>query len=445
MNAPTPPPGRPARPAGSAATTPGTSPTAQAGPAAAGRGRAVPLAAVTADPTTVLPGLWREHGPLAPVELEPGVPAWLVMGYRELLTITKDEERFSRDARNWRAYQDGSVPADSPLGPMMFPRDNVIGFDGGEHRRLRRPLQDAIASIDHRRLRHTVERLCTDLIAGFAVQGHADLVADYAAAIPALSIGELIGLDPEQARELLAAMHLLFSSGPRAQEGNARFEAVLGALFGSRLTHRRDDLTSFLIDHPDLHTDSEVVQTIVVLVSAGKHTSISWISQTLRMLLSDPRFAGQVRGGQLPIDNALDEVLAVLPPMINMPARYALADTKLSGRVIARGDALILGLGGAARDPRVHDDLWWTNDNRANLAWSAGPHACPARDPARTIARTAIATAQHLLPDMELACPPGAITALPSPWTAIPTRLPVTFTAAPTPVAPAPPGRHARL
>lgn len=91
--------------------------------------------------------------------------------------------------------------------------------------------------------------------------------------------------------------------------------------------------------------------------------------------------------------------------MINMPARYALADTKLSGRVIARGDALILGLGGAARDPRVHDDLWWTNDNRANLAWSAGPHACPARDPARTIARTAIATAQHLLPDMELACP----------------------------------------
>ncbi|MFC6935690.1 hypothetical protein ACFQHO_38995 [Actinomadura yumaensis] len=101
----------------------------------------LPLLATTTCPDTapVFDRLWRDHGPVAPVELEPGVNAWLVMGYEELKAITGTPDLYSRDARDWKAFQDGTVPPDSPLGPMMFFRDNVIGYDGETHRRLRRP------------------------------------------------------------------------------------------------------------------------------------------------------------------------------------------------------------------------------------------------------------------------------------------------------------------
>ncbi|MFF5258296.1 cytochrome P450 [Actinomadura viridis] len=391
-----------------------------------------PLTATTTCPDLgpVFAALWRDHGPVAPVELEPGVHAWLVMGYEELKFLTGTPELFSRDGRDWRAFQDGTVGPDSPLGPMMFFRDNVIGYDGAEHRRLRRPLEDAIAAIDHRRLRRTVESLCSDLIAGFAERGTADLVAEYAAAVPLLTIGDLIGLDPGQSRELLDAMRALFGSQEDSQDGNRRFEALLGGLAESRRAAPADDLTSLLLRHPDLRTEAEALQAIVVLVSAGNHTTISWIAQTLRLMLVDPRFASRVRGGRLGIDDALDEVLSVAPPMINMPARYARRDTELGGKAIARGDALVLGLAGVAHDPRAHGGrAFWQSGNRAHLAWGAGPHACPARDPARTIARTAVATALHVLRDLHLTIDPASLGFEPSPWTRCPAALPVSFTA----------------
>ncbi|RFU43524.1 cytochrome P450 [Actinomadura logoneensis] len=397
----------------------------------------MPLAETTADPDAALERLWREHGPVAPVELMPGVRAWLVMGYAEIRQITTQDHLFSRNANTWSLVLDGTVGPDSPLGPMMFHRDNVIGADGEEHRRLRRPIEQAMAALDHRALRRTVERLSTGLIDRIAPAGRGDLIADYAASIPVLAIGELIGLDPGRARELLDAMNLLFSSGPRAQEGNARFEALLNELVTSRLDGGASDLTGFLASHPDLATASEILQTLVVVVSASNHTSISWIAETLRLMLVDPRFAGRINGGRLSIDDALDEVLARQPPMINFPARYPLADTVLADRPVRKGDALILGLAASARDTRVHASDWWTRGSRAHLAWSVGPHACPGRDPARTIARTAVATAQHLLGDLRLACDPAEIGYQPSPWIRTAVSLPVTFTPR-IPAAPAP-------
>jgi cytochrome P450 len=137
-----------------------------------------------------------------------------------------------------------------------------------------------------------------------------------------------------------------------------------------------------------------------------------------------------VRGGRLGVDDALDEVLWRDPPMTNMPARYALRDTELGGRRIARGDALILGLSAANDDPRVHGGATEIElGNRAHLAWSAGPHVCPAPVPARLITRTAVETALHLLPDVRLSVDAAELTPHPSPWTRCPASLPVHFRA----------------
>ena len=383
---------------------------------------------MTHDPAAVFARLRAEQGEIAWVELEPGVGAWLVMGHAEILALTRRERLFSRDARNWRLFQDGTVPPDSPLGPMMFFRDNVIGYDGAGHARLRRPLDAAVSSIDQRRMRRSVEQLCGRLVDGFAGHGEADLIADYAVIVPMLAIAGLFGLDATRGHELLVAMQALFGSGEDAQEGNRRFEEILGGVLRARRQTPAADLTTVLAHHGDLRDDTEVLQSMVVMVSAGYHTTISWIAQSLRLMLTDPRFAARVRGGRLGVDEALDEVLWRDPPMCNMPARYALRDTELGGRAIRQGDALVLGLAAAGHDVRVHGgDPAREAGNRSHLAWSAGPHACPGRVPARLITRTAVETLLHRLPGIALTVPADAVPLAPSPWTRCPAALPVSF------------------
>jgi cytochrome P450 len=390
-----------------------------------------PLTATTncADPQAAYRELQERWGLVAPVELEPGIHAWLVMGHHELCQVVRNEQLFSRDPNNWRLFSDGVVAPDSGLGPMMFPRDNAYFADGEKHRRLRGPLDDGLDGLDEHRMARFIRATCTDLIRDLEGQGKADLVADYAAVVPMLTVAGFFGIGREQGHELRAALIALFSSAEDSQPAALNLERILSGTMNARRTVPTDDLTTTFLRHHNLRNDFEIQQSMVLMISAGYETTTTWIAQTLRLMLTDPRFAGRMRGGRLGIDDALDEVLWRDPPMSNMPARYALVDCELGSAPISTGDALIMGLASANNDPRVHtNDSWLEVGNRSHLAWSAGPHACPAQRPGRMITRIAVDTALHRLHDVSLAIPADEVMLLPSPWTRCPASLPVRFT-----------------
>ncbi len=54
--------------------------------------------AVAEDPHGLYARLRERYGPVAPIELEPGVEAWLVLGYAEMLELTRNEALFSKDS-----------------------------------------------------------------------------------------------------------------------------------------------------------------------------------------------------------------------------------------------------------------------------------------------------------------------------------------------------------
>lgn len=381
------------------------------------------------DPQAAYQRLRAAWGQVAPVELEPGIPAWLVMGHQEICEVVRSERLFSRNPHNWRLLADGVVPADSGLGPMMFPRDNAYFADGEKHRRLRSPLDTGLAALDKRRMSRMIRATCEELIDQFAGLGKADLVAEYAAVVPMQAVIGFFGIEPDQARELRKNLIALFGSGEDSQAGYLTIQQILTDTIQAHRAAPGDDLTTAFLADSHLDSDDEIMQSMLLMIAAGQETTQTWIAQTLRLMLTDPRFAGQVRGGRLGVDDALDEVLWRDPPMANMPARYALNDTELGGQAIQRGDALILGFAAANNDARVHtDDPWLEIGNRAHLAWSAGPHSCPAQRAGRLIARTAVDRALHRLPEVRLAIPAGEIDPLPSPWTRCPAQLPVHFT-----------------
>ncbi|MFD8691445.1 cytochrome P450, partial [Streptomyces sp. NPDC059651] len=63
----------------------------------------------------------------------------------------------------------------------------------------------------------------------------------------------------------------------------------------------------------------------------------------------------------------------------------------------------------------------------AHLAWSAGPHRCPAKQPALLIAMTAIEQLTSQLCDAELAVPVGELLWRPGPFHRALVHLPVRF------------------
>ena len=74
-----------------------------------------------------------EHGPLVPVDLAPGVPATLVIGYDQARRILNDELRFPADPRVWER----AIPDTCPVRPMMEWRPNALRSTGPEHSRYR--------------------------------------------------------------------------------------------------------------------------------------------------------------------------------------------------------------------------------------------------------------------------------------------------------------------
>ncbi|MGH3878715.1 MAG: cytochrome P450 [Actinophytocola sp.] len=393
-----------------------------------------PLTATTGttDPQAAYRALQDRWGLVAPIELAPDVPAWLVMGHHEICQVVRNEQVFSSDSNNWRLLREGAVPPDASIGAMMLPRDSAFFADGDRHRRLRAPIEDALASVDEHRLSRLVRATCAEQIRSFADQGSADLISDYAAVVSILTVASLFGVGPEHRHALRMALIAMFSTVADQQAAGMEVERIVGETINSRRAAPAEDLMSLFLRHPSLQGDLQIAEATVLMMAAGYEATTNWIAHTLRLMLSDPRFAGQLRGGRLGLDDALDEVLWREPPMPNMPARYALVDCELGGQPVQRGDALILGVAAANADPRVHtDDPWLETGNRAHLAWSAGPHACPAQRPGRMITRIAVDTALHQLPDVALAIPPDEVTVLPSPWTRCPASLPVRFTPAP--------------
>ncbi|MCI0383321.1 cytochrome P450 [Streptomyces sp. CNQ085] len=379
---------------------------------------------------TLYERLRAEHGPVAPVALAPGIHVWLVIGYRELLRLAREEQDFSHDPRRWNLLREGRVPADSPLMAFVGWRPALMFTDGQQHRRMRAAVADALGRVDGHELRRTVRATAERLIDSFAGRHEADLVPHYAHKLPVQVMARMLGVDDRTGRQLAEATAGMAAANADSARASRRMESVLLELIREKRWRPGPDVTSRLLRHPARLSDEEVLHNIVVMIVAGNQTTKNWIATTLRLLLTDPALRSSLTGGHLTVDDALDLVLWRFPPTQNFPARYAVRDMRFGGQDIRAGDMLVLGLAAANTDPEVlPDGARPVTGNRAHVAFGAGPHTCPAQDPARLITRTAVDTLRHRLPDMELAVSEQQLSWASSPWTKGLAALPVRFTA----------------
>ncbi|MFK0238676.1 cytochrome P450 [Streptomyces vinaceus] len=358
-----------------------------------------------AQPYALYEQLRAEHGEVAPVRLYGDVPAWLILGHRENLEVMRSKN-FSSDSRNWHAIRNGTLAPDSPLRPITAWQPLVALTDGTEHARLREAVTEGLAGVNRHRLRRYITRYAVRLIEGFAGEGKADLVADFARKLPAFVVAHQLGIPESAALAVGAAVSDMISGGEAALAGNQLVVETVHDLVESRKLQPGDDLASRLLAHPQGLTDEEVRQHLRLVLVGALEPTANLIANTLRMVLTDSRFRGNLSGGQMTLPDALEQVLWDHPPLAVVPTRWATGDIEVGGTQIAAGDMVMLGLAAGNVDPVIRTDPDKpVHGNRSHLSFGAGAHECPGQDLGRAIAETGIDLLLERIPDVTLSIP----------------------------------------
>jgi 2-hydroxy-5-methyl-1-naphthoate 7-hydroxylase len=371
----------------------------------------------------------RELGPVVRAVLPGDVQMWVVTDYTLLAELAADP-RVGRDWRNWAALQRGEVPEDWPLLSMIR-LNNAMARDGGEHRRLRRPLTRTFTRNRVERLRPRIEQIVATMLDELPERagpdGVVDLRRNYAYPFPMQVICELIGIPEEwwpRFRELIDTVVRADTSAEEYLATQAERHELWQRLFALRRAEPADDLVSALLavndEDGDTLTDEELEDTLWMLIGAGHETSISLIVNATRALLTYPDQRALVRDGDAGTwGKVIEETLRFDAPVGNFPARFPVEDVTVGGVTIPKGDAILAPWSGVNRDPSAFGpDADRFDINRPavkkHMAFGAGPHVCIGPNLARMEAAVALPALFARYPDLRLAVEPDQLTAVPS-------------------------------
>lgn len=319
---------------------------------------------------------------------------------------------------------------DDTLSPVDPP--SMLVVDPPQHTRYRKLVARSFTARKVGRMSDRVtgvaERLLDDLSAS-ARPGEPvafDLVDRYAAQLPVAVIADLLGI-PESERELVLEWgnHAAVTLDPGLSWSQFRTASAalreMHAWFAHHLERLRrdpgDDLMSqLLLDQQqsaargeDQLTDVEVHAVGLLVLGAGFETTVNLIGNAVVLLDQHPDQLRALQDDPEGWPNAVEEVLRHESP-VQLTMRAAHRDTEVAGERVSRGEAVLVYLSAANRDPRVFEDPTRFDVTRPNagenLSFSAGIHYCVGASLARLEAAAGLRLLYERFPDLRVAGTP---------------------------------------
>ncbi|WP_344339989.1 cytochrome P450, partial [Kitasatospora putterlickiae] len=279
------------------------------------------------------------RGPATPVDIL-GVEAWAVADPDLLEELLKDP-RVSKDGhQHWPGLPE--IATTWPLALWVTVR-SMFTAHGANHRRLRRLVGTAFTARRVNALTGRVEELTEALLDDLAATPPGtpvDLRERLAYPLPIRVIAQLLGLPDELTDRFRAHVDGAFDTTftPEESEANAvAFYGMINELVAAKRREPGDDLTSALIAACEGEagaveggdaglSEQELIDTLLLVVSAGYETTVNLIDNGIANLLTNPGQLALVRAGKVGWDDVVEETLRRDAPVAHLPLRYAVED-----------------------------------------------------------------------------------------------------------------------
>ncbi|SES04489.1 cytochrome P450 family protein [Lentzea albida] len=262
---------------------------------------------------------WRARGP-ALVETPDGQTSWVISRYDDVVQAL-------------------SHPA---LSSAIIPGGMLNHTDPPEHTQLRKPIARAFSTRRVEALRPRIEEITNELLDAWQGAEEVDVVETFAYPLPITVICELLGLPEEDRNEVRGLTSDLLNPATMA-EAYGRFAAYVQRLLETK--EPGDDLITELRDGPNL------VNTLVLLITAGHETTAHLIGNGLLALLRRPALKQSLIDDPILIPEAVEEFLRHDGPLALGVGRVTTSDVVIGGVTIPRSSQVTVSLGAANRDP----------------------------------------------------------------------------------------------
>lgn len=378
----------------------------------------------------------REHQPVVEARYSM-LSASLVTRYADCELLLRDP-RFRRQVGEGSSWWTSLVPR-SWL--MLF--DSMLQKDDPDHKRLRGFVTQAFSPREMRRLEPATAQIAEMLLDGMDAKARAgepvDLVADFGLPLPALVMGELLGIEAEDTETFVGFVQAIVDStkGSGWMRGLAwdlpRAVRFVDSVIAKKRVAPGDDLLSTLIhmeEQGDRLSPDELAGMVLVLIIGGYETTAHLISSGTVELLQQPDALDALKADPARMPVAVEEMLRMVSPAQTSDRVYPTEDVELSGVRIPKNQALVACVGAANRDPRAFEDPDTFDISRRpnrHLGFGMGAHYCVGAALARMEARVALDGLLARFPGIGLAVAPSDLVIAPAPalhhYAAVPVTL----------------------
>jgi cytochrome P450 len=337
---------------------------------------------------------------------------WYLTRYADVEAVLGDLRLSSDRDRMTRAFEalGGDLKAFSRitdrLGRVM------TNTDPPDHARLRKLANRAFTARRVEALRDGIQRIVDRLIDEAVAAGPTmDLIEAFAAPLPMSVVCELFGIPSEDVPQVKTWFHRFGKMGEDIDKSVAaieQYEEYLATLIRQRRADPGDDLISALVAtqaRDDRLTDSELLSTCFVMITAGDETTTHLIGNGTLALLRHPDQLARLRADPALIRTAVDELARYDTPTQAI-VRVVAEDIEIGGRTLREGELVYLFLAATNRDPEHFEDpdrLDLSRTGSRHLSFGHGPHFCLGGPLAKLQAEVAIGTLVRRLPELRLA------------------------------------------
>ncbi len=338
----------------------------------------------------------------------------LLTRYEDVEFVYKNPKIFSSDKKREFGEKFGVTPL------FEHHTASLVFNDPPLHTRVRRLINGALTPRAVAQIQPDLENWVDRLLDGMAERKSADLIEDFAAAIPVEVIGNLLGVPREERSPLRGwSLAILGALEPRlspdaARRGNEavrEFAGYLDGLIDERRRHgagAHSDLISLLV-HGEFSgqrlSGTELVHNCIFLLNAGHETTTNLIGNGLVALAQHRDQRDRLLADPHLIKTAVEEFLRYESPN-QLGNRITTMPVELGGASLPAGTQITVCIGAANRDPRQFiepDRLDVARAPNRHLAFASGIHQCAGMGVARLEAATAIGRFLEKFPSYALA------------------------------------------